>query len=89
MSSEDYKRLFSKREQLSVPVYDIDLENASDSDLEQLSLETGIGLSMDEMKRVQGYFREKKRNPTDIEVEALGQAWSEHCCYKSSKICTS
>src|SRR2546427_1403751 len=26
------------------------------------------------------------REPTDIELQSLGQAWSEHCCYKSSKV---
>ncbi|MEW6069284.1 MAG: phosphoribosylformylglycinamidine synthase subunit PurL, partial [Candidatus Thermoplasmatota archaeon] len=35
--------------------------------------------------RVREYFINKKRNPTDAELQSLGQAWSEHCCYKSSK----
>ena len=83
--SGDYKKLFQKRD-LPVPVYDIDLESATDEELMQLSQESGIGLSLDEMKNVQDHFREKGRKPTDIEVEALGQAWSEHCCYKSSKV---
>ena len=26
------------------------------------------------------------RDPTDVEIQALAQAWSEHCCYKSSKV---
>src|SRR6267143_706792 len=26
------------------------------------------------------------REPTDVELQSLGQAWSEHCCYKSSKV---
>ncbi len=85
MSGEDYKRLFIKRD-LDVPVYEIDLEHASDEDLNALSLETGIGLSLDEMQRIRDHFKKKDRNPTDIELEALGQAWSEHCCYKSSKV---
>ncbi|UCH90287.1 MAG: phosphoribosylformylglycinamidine synthase subunit PurL, partial [Thermoplasmata archaeon] len=45
----------------------------------------GIGLSLEEMKTVQKHFKDEGRNPTDIELQALGQAWSEHCCYKSSK----
>ncbi|UCG68382.1 MAG: phosphoribosylformylglycinamidine synthase subunit PurL [Thermoplasmata archaeon] len=85
MGDEGYRRLFTKVD-LDVPVYDIDLENASDSELEQLSQESGIGLSLEEMQRVRDHFKEKERNPTDIELEALGQAWSEHCCYKSSKV---
>lgn len=85
MSDEGYKRLFSKRD-MPVSVYDIELAKASDLELDQLSLESGIGLSLDEMKNIQKHFNEKGRDPTDIEVEALGQAWSEHCCYKSSKV---
>lgn len=83
--SGDYKDLFTKRD-LSVPLYDIDLEHATDEELIQLSQDSGIGLSLEEMKNVQDHFKEKGRNPTDIELEALGQAWSEHCCYKSSKV---
>jgi phosphoribosylformylglycinamidine synthase len=85
MSNKDYKRLFIKKD-LDMPVYEIDLEHASDEDLNTLSLETGIGLSLEEMQRIRDYFKEKGRKPTDIELEALGQAWSEHCCYKSSKV---
>ena len=85
MSDEGYRRLFLKKD-LPVAVYDIELSKATDSDLEQLSIESGIGLSLDEMKNIQDHFKEKGREPTDIEIEALGQAWSEHCCYKSSKV---
>jgi len=31
------------------------------------------------MKSVQGYFRNKGRNPTDVEFESIAQTWSEHC----------
>jgi phosphoribosylformylglycinamidine synthase II len=85
MSGEDYKKLFIKKD-LGVPVFEIDLEKASDSELEELSFKSGIGLSLQEMNRIRDHFKEKGRNPTDIELEALGQAWSEHCCYKSSKV---
>ncbi len=37
------------------------------------------------MKRLKEYFVKLGRNPRDIELQALGQAWSEHCSYKSSK----
>ncbi|HDM66915.1 MAG TPA: phosphoribosylformylglycinamidine synthase subunit PurL, partial [Thermoplasmatales archaeon] len=46
----------------------------------------GLALSLEEMRRIKKYFQEKNRLPRDIELQALGQAWSEHCCYKSSKI---
>ncbi len=70
---------------VSFELYDVNLLEASDEDLIEISKESGVGLSLDEMKDVQEYFEKLGRNPTDIELEALGQAWSEHCCYKSSK----
>jgi len=45
-----------------------------------------LALALPEMKRIKEYFSKQGRNPTDIELQALGQAWSEHCCYKSSKV---
>lgn len=66
-------------------LFHVRLAGASDDDLKTISSEMGIGLTVDEMKRVADYFAEKKRDPTDAELEMLGQAWSEHCCYKSSK----
>src|SRR5437588_1034016 len=46
----------------------------------------GLALRVDEMRRIQEHFRRIGREPTDIELQSLGQAWSEHCCYKSSKV---
>lgn len=64
----------------------IHISQCSDDDLLSLSEEMGLALSLKEMKRIQTYFEKKQREPTDIELEALGQAWSEHSCYKSSKV---
>lgn len=64
----------------------IDILSASDDDLISISDTMGLALSLSEMKDIKNYFLKKNRNPTDIELEALGQAWSEHCCYKSSKV---
>ena len=63
----------------------VNLLDANDEDLQDISRESRVGLSLEEMKKVKEYFVDLGRNPTDIELEALGQAWSEHCCYKSSK----
>ncbi len=38
-----------------------------------------LALNLDYMKVIQGYFKTQGRNPTDIELEALAQTWSEHC----------
>lgn len=66
-------------------VYEIDVLNADDQQLIKISQDLGLNLSLDEMKIVKAYFSELGRNPTDIELQSIAQAWSEHCCYKSSK----
>ncbi len=66
-------------------LHEVNILEAEDEDLEEISRESGVGLSLDEMKMVKEHFEELDRNPTDLELEAIGQAWSEHCCYKSSK----
>lgn len=40
-------------------------------------------LNLEEMKVIQNYFQEIKRDPTDLELETLAQAWSEHCAHKT------
>ncbi len=66
-------------------LFEADILDAEDCELKELSDELGLNLSADEMRSVREYFRSEGRNPTDIELQSLGQAWSEHCCYKSSK----
>ena len=66
-------------------VFEIVLRDATEEELVEISKTMGIGLDANEMKAVQKHFAVLARNPRDIELEALGQAWSEHCCYKSSK----
>ena len=66
-------------------LYRIALFAADDHDLKTISQEMGLALSLDEMHSIRDYFAKMNRNPTDLELQALGQAWSEHCCYKSSK----
>src|SRR3989338_3492480 len=38
-----------------------------------------LALSLKQLEVIREYFKKQKRNPTDIELEALAQAWSEHC----------
>jgi len=76
---------FSKKEGLD-SVFNIDIFSTSDGELKEISDQLGLALSLDELKNIKNYFAKKNRIPTDIELQALGQAWSEHCCYKSSKI---
>ncbi len=65
---------------------EIDVLAAKDEELVEISKALSLNLSLDEMKSIQRYFAAKMRKPTDIELQSLGQAWSEHCCYKSSKV---
>jgi phosphoribosylformylglycinamidine synthase subunit PurL len=73
------------RSDAAFPLYTVRIADAADDELQAISNEMAIGLSVEEMRRVRDYFAQKGRDPTDVELEALGQAWSEHCCYKSSK----
>ena len=62
-------------------VYHVDLEG----DLTKVVENLGLGLLPDEIEKVRKHFLEENRKPTDVELQAIDQAWSEHCCYKSSK----
>ena len=56
-----------------------------EENLSEIASKLGLGLLPDEMEKVKSYFESEKRKPTDVELQAIDQAWSEHCCYKSSK----
>src|SRR5262249_44548668 len=56
-----------------------------DAGLEKLSREGHLSLSLPEMKAIQAYFRDQKRDPSDAELETLAQTWSEHCSHKTLK----
>ncbi len=66
-------------------VYRIDLLKASDEELIEISKRMGLALNLHEMKKIASYFKREQRLPTDVELQAIAHAWSEHCCYKSSK----
>jgi phosphoribosylformylglycinamidine synthase len=75
----------SKRLRARPEVCEVDVLGAGDAQLGRLSGQLGLGLSLDEMRSIKDHYAKLGRNPTDIEVQTLGQAWSEHCCYKSSR----
>lgn len=71
----------------------IDL-TTSDEALLDLSKNRLLALNLDEMKTIQKYYSHKADerkekglppNPTDVELEALAQSWSEHCKHKIFK----
>ncbi len=71
--------------EIAPKVYEIEILDASDEELMEINEELGLALSLDEMKKLQNFFKSLGREPTDIEIHAIAQGWSEHCSYKSSK----
>ncbi|ETW96617.1 MAG: hypothetical protein ETSY2_46055, partial [Candidatus Entotheonella gemina] len=78
----------NKPPQVSTMSLDVD-----DLTLSHLSQERLLSLNVDEMKAIQAYFRTPEQwqqrqrhglgaDPTDVELEALAQTWSEHCKHK-------
>ncbi|HLC01313.1 MAG TPA: phosphoribosylformylglycinamidine synthase subunit PurL [Candidatus Bathyarchaeia archaeon] len=73
------------RAKTSFALFKVNTKEASDSQLLEVSGELGLGLSLEEMKTVQSYFKRQKRNPTDVELQTIAQTWSEHCYHKTFK----
>lgn len=61
----------------------ISLSTMSETDLLELSKNGMLALNLDEMRKIQQYFGELGREPTDVELETLAQTWSEHCSHKT------
>ena len=76
--------LYIKRK-VPFELYEINVLKADDEQLLQISRELGIGLNLAEMKAVKKYFMKKGKNPTDVELQTIGQTWSEHCYHKTFK----
>ncbi|MCK4477535.1 phosphoribosylformylglycinamidine synthase subunit PurL [Candidatus Bathyarchaeota archaeon] len=66
-------------------IHEIKILDTNDKQLLRISQELSIGLNLEEMKAVKKYFSKKGRNPTDIELQTIGQTWSEHCFHKTFK----
>ncbi len=75
----DFSNLSDYKFQLTV----VDLIDADDKRLKELSRKGQLYLNLCEMKAIQGYFKKLKRNPTDVELETIAQTWSEHCVHKT------
>lgn len=63
----------------------VSLRDLCDGELETLSRDGHLFLSLAEMQAIRAYFREQERDPTDLELETLAQTWSEHCVHKTLK----
>jgi len=76
---------FYIRRKTHFPLFEINILQADNRQLLEISHSLGLGLSLQEMKVVQKYYRKKERNPTDVELQIIGQTWSEHCFHKTFK----
>lgn len=66
------------------PTRHVPIATLSDAELLALS-DAGLHLDLAEMHAIRDYFDEIGRMPTDLELEALAQTWSEHCVHKTFK----
>ena len=63
----------------------VEITSLDDEGLMGISKGMDLFLSLPEMKNIQEYFRRLGREPVDVELETLGQTWSEHCVHKTLK----
>ena len=63
----------------------VPLAGKNEAELEQLSRDGCLSLSIPEMRAVQKHFARLRREPTDVELETIAQTWSEHCVHKTLK----
>ncbi len=61
----------------------VPIRSLSDDELQRLSREGQLYLSLTEMQTIQKHFQSLGRDPTDIELETVAQTWSEHCSHKT------
>ena len=73
------------RKDVPFALFEFELGRANHRELAAVSDSLGVGLSLKEMLSVTRYFSKKGRNPTDVELQTIGQTWSEHCCHKTFK----
>src|SRR5208337_7963 len=52
---------------------DVKVLGASDEQLLEISRELGLALSLHEMKMIKKHFSRRGRNPTDLELQTIGQ----------------
>ena len=64
---------------------ELDILDADDEQLLEISEKGQMYLTVEEMKAVQNYFVTLGRKPTDVELETVAQTWSEHCMHKTFK----
>jgi phosphoribosylformylglycinamidine synthase II len=69
----------------TLAIREVAIRHLSDAELEKMSREAHLFLSLDEMKAIQAEYKRLGREPREIELETLAQTWSEHCVHKTLK----
>lgn len=76
--------LYVKRD-VPFELFEVNLLGADEEQLLQISGEMGLALNLEEMEALREHFSREGRNPTDVELQTIGQTWSEHCYHKTFK----
>ncbi|HEV3310289.1 MAG TPA: phosphoribosylformylglycinamidine synthase subunit PurL, partial [Chloroflexota bacterium] len=63
----------------------IDLSGRDEAALMATSQAESLALDVSEMTAIQSTFDELGRPPTDVELQSIALAWSEHCSHKTFK----
>ncbi|MEM2874463.1 MAG: phosphoribosylformylglycinamidine synthase subunit PurL [Candidatus Hadarchaeales archaeon] len=74
-----------RRLDLPFELYEFDIAGADDGELMRISGDLGLALNLQEMRSCREYFRREGRMATDVELQTIGQTWSEHCYHKTFK----
>ncbi|MDO4689943.1 MAG: phosphoribosylformylglycinamidine synthase [Fusobacterium sp.] len=61
-----------------VVTYD-DFLKLSEEELKKLRDDLALSMSFEDLKYIQDYFKEEKRNPTETEIKVFDTYWSDHC----------
>lgn len=61
----------------------IPIRGADEARLAEINVERALYLDPEEMVVIRDHFTALDRDPTDLELETLGQTWSEHCAHKT------
>lgn len=69
----------------AAPVRHIAMATGDEADLLRISREEGLALDCAEMRAIQANFDRIGRVPTDVELQSIALAWSEHCSHKTFK----
>jgi len=76
---------FPQGKHADAAVRSVSLLSLSDGELQKLSREAHLFLSLEEMRAIQAQYRTLGREPREIELETIAQTWSEHCVHKTLK----